>query len=352
MCAAAVVYGSRAVSLAVKTGALLWELLVDAQGSCVGSPIVSPSGNHVIVVHQDGRFTVFDSVRGSVVASYPPEDENDTARVREVLWNANGLSVFVTDETGAIAKWQIATMMEPPSLSPTTLPTDNQPPPTASPSLSSESRTTLPSMIPMLPTENPTSAPSTATSSPTCKDNPGVEITPDLRLRYLSTITDEQTGNGTLTVDVTYNGVGWIGVGWSQNGGQRMVPGEAVIGNPDGVRKWRLAGYSLDGVVAFPPARQTLLSARFIQNETHSILRFTKLLQEEGEIPILGNGENTILWAYGRSNVLGYHAGRGILDLTLTPCLDDDATIPPENLLPKGRKAGPFRRPKHQGGQA
>ena len=90
-----------------------------------------------------------------------------------------------------------------------------------------------------------------------------------------------------------------------------MVPSQAVIALPDNstVQKYDLTLKDISGVL--PSPSQTLQDVNVEQNSTHTIMRFTKLLMEDNEIAIIGDGDNTFIWAYGDKNSLGYHIGRG-----------------------------------------
>jgi hypothetical protein len=66
--------------------------------------------------------------------------------------------------------------------------------------------------------------------------------------------------------------------------------------------------------------QQTLLSGNIEQNDTHTVLTFTKLLEEPGEIPINPNGDNFFLAAAGTENNLAFHRVRGSVSLPLAPC--------------------------------
>ena len=171
--------------------------------------------------------------------------------------------------------------------------------------------------------------PSDAQMRPRCDEFTPFPFTfaQNLQLSYISKITDPATGNGTLTVQLTYSGLGWVGLGWSLNA--RMIPGDAVIGNPTEVRKWDMFSYSFDlsGLAPFAAVNQTLTDTSFVQNRTHSVLRFTKILLEPGHVPINGTGRNFFLWAYGANNLIGLHQGRGVRTTTLIPC--DDTTPAP-----------------------
>jgi len=68
--------------------------------------------------------------------------------------------------------------------------------------------------------------------------------------------------------------------------------------------------------------QQTLVNASIIQNDTHTVLSFSRHLQEEGELAIDPSGTNFILVAAGASNALGFHAHRASLGLALQPCVE------------------------------
>ena len=58
-----------------------------------------------------------------------------------------------------------------------------------------------------------------------------------------------------------------------------------------------------------PLSRQTLTDATIEVSNGQTIMKFTKIMKEEGEIEIKV-GENKFLWAYGSSSTLGYHPER------------------------------------------
>jgi len=181
----------------------------------------------------------------------------------------------------------------------------------------------------VVPPPSPGMTPTTVPSPSSCDfiDFDGT-FAPNLDIRYITRILDPVTGNGTLTLEATYAGVGWVGIGW--NLVDRMVPGESVIGNSSTeVGKWEMAGYFLGrgGVQKLPQEQQTLTDTSFVQNATHSVLTFTKILMEPGEIPINGSGSFSLLWAYGMDNQVRYHLNRGITTVIFTPC-DDDEPVP------------------------
>lgn len=164
-------------------------------------------------------------------------------------------------------------------------------------------------------------------------------FSPALELRTISKITDEAAGQGTVTIEATLTGLSWIGIGWSPNA--KMVPGFAVIGNDEEILKWDMFAYSTDlsGLERVPQERQTLLGTSFVQNETHSILRFTKILQEEGELALNGGGRNLIIWAHGllNDNTIGYHGlqNRGVRSVNFEPCSGgDEVTFAPAGASP------------------
>jgi len=129
-------------------------------------------------------------------------------------------------------------------------------------------------------------------------------------------------------------GEAWLGVGFSQNG--KMIGSTAVIGIPGQqqqpeVQKYKLNDKSTDSVNPMVSEAQTLTDARISvdnneQQEGGGIttsLQFTKLLNEgsqKDEVVLTTRGLNTLLFAVGTDNTLGYHAHRGTFRLDLGSC--------------------------------
>lgn len=133
----------------------------------------------------------------------------------------------------------------------------------------------------------------------------------DTTLDYIVNTADPRAG-GKDTVTMTYSipKQAWVAIGFTNNGGL-MVGSEAVIGLPDTgqVLKYNMNSKLNEGVVPMPDAQQTLIETSIEQDESLTIMRFTKILNEEGEIPIVIGG-NTFLGAYGFDNNLFYHERR------------------------------------------
>ena len=123
----------------------------------------------------------------------------------------------------------------------------------------------------------------------------------------------------TITMALTCKGVvdKWLGVGFSVDG--QMQNAEAVLGLPGKMpRKYDLNGKSIDTVVEMPANKQTLIEPSLeVDAEERTVLRFTKIMKEEGEIEIKQGGEIYLLYALGTSQELGYHAERKSLKVTL-----------------------------------
>lgn len=124
---------------------------------------------------------------------------------------------------------------------------------------------------------------------------------------------------GQDTIDIVFEAPasGWVGFAVNDNGGF-MVRSEAVIGLPETgeVLKYFLGGYSVAGVQPMPEANQTLIDASISQDSGTTVLRFTKILVEPGEIPINIEVDNTFLGAWGFSNSLRTHSRRGTFTLS------------------------------------
>ena len=121
--------------------------------------------------------------------------------------------------------------------------------------------------------------------------------------------------NGLLCTRLEYDGIGWVALAISTNG--QMIGSEAIIGLPDegSVLKYDLNGKSDNLVAPMEDEKQTLRNTLIGQENGRTVMEFTKLLVEDGEIPILENGLNYFLHAKGMDNSLGYHISRWSFEL-------------------------------------
>lgn len=74
------------------------------------------------------------------------------------------------------------------------------------------------------------------------------------------------------------------------------------------------------GVVLVEDSRQTLTNATIEQNSTHTVLRFTKILEESNENSISATDATWFIWAVGVDNTIWAHARRGGFALALNQC--------------------------------
>lgn len=116
-------------------------------------------------------------------------------------------------------------------------------------------------------------------------------------------------------------GGGYIGFGISPRG--TMEGGMGIIGLPDvgTVLKYNLSSDPTRAIMLMADEYQTLMHTSIRHDEedddgSRTVMEFVKYLREDGEEPILANGENTFLYALGEGYDLGYHSERGsfILD--------------------------------------
>ena len=141
----------------------------------------------------------------------------------------------------------------------------------------------------------------------------------------------DDAGMATFSATVVYEGQGWVGFAISEAG--KMQGSLAVIGLPDedvgpsNPGKYDLEALSVAGVVL--TEQQTLMDGNIEQNETHTVLSFTKLVEEEGELSINPTGNNFFLVAAGSGNELAYHAVRMPFEIALG-C----AVVKPELAMP------------------
>lgn len=123
-----------------------------------------------------------------------------------------------------------------------------------------------------------------------------------------------------FSAQLIYQGKGYVS--WANAPSGMMVYSEAVIGLPSqplsntNPGKYALTSLENDGVNLMES--QTLLYSNITQTEGTTILQFTKLLQEDGELSINPNGINTFTWAVGGMNFMGYHIKRSSFKIDLS----------------------------------
>ena len=88
-------------------------------------------------------------------------------------------------------------------------------------------------------------------------------------------------------------------------------------GSGGGVSKYALDGKTNSLVTEMPASQQTLTDTSVAFDGTQTVMKFTKLMSEPGEVPVVV-GDNTFLYAYGSSPALAYHAGRSSFALNLS----------------------------------
>jgi len=145
--------------------------------------------------------------------------------------------------------------------------------------------------------------------------------------------TTNTTANGTtvssynaVSFKVQYKGDGWIGLGVSEIG--MMVGSVAVIGLPtsqgNNVSKYNLNSKDTAGIVPMDSSMQNLQNANIVQGSGNTFMRFETLLDwNNGVLSFSPTANNQMIWAYGTTNTLEYHAkNRGTFLLNLGFCLD------------------------------
>uniref|UniRef100_A0A7S4S7N1 Cytochrome b561 domain-containing protein n=1 Tax=Ditylum brightwellii TaxID=49249 RepID=A0A7S4S7N1_9STRA len=147
------------------------------------------------------------------------------------------------------------------------------------------------------------------------------------------TINDDD-GTVTFTVEVAKSN-NWISFGTSQNGGM-MYGSEVVIGRPalpegaNNPSKYRLGtvmNVKVNGD-RLTESQQTLIDPSITSQDGKTILQFTKLLSEPGEIPIDADGKNVFVWAYGvdSSSRFSIHTNSGSTEVDFSLYKGPDST--------------------------
>ena len=209
-----------------------------------------------------------------------------------------------------------------------------------------------PSFATNAPTPGETS--SVETNSPTPKTSPDISListTPTImeRLSCPDSLSDTividsvstlsyaivpsspiEANNGIFCGKLVSDSIGWIGLGISPDG--LMSNSTAIIALPDDISVLKYSMGIERSVNPMSEDQQTLRDTSVTQKDGQTTMTFTKLLVEEGELPILDNSVNIFIHARGMSNTLGYHGPLNRLSFQLDfGGEDDDAQI---SLLP------------------
>lgn len=134
----------------------------------------------------------------------------------------------------------------------------------------------------------------------------------------------------TITMELTYDGDGWVGIAFSEDG--LMAGSDSVIGTTDtGVpQKYRLLAPSILTEMAIqlmPPEEQTLTDATVEYIDGQTIMKFTKKLKEPNHVEI-GMGNNIMLGAYGITPTIGYHTRKMTFFVDLSSGVTEEKSIP------------------------
>ncbi len=130
------------------------------------------------------------------------------------------------------------------------------------------------------------------------------------------------SGNGLLCGRLEVESEGWIGLAISEDG--KMSGSQAIIGI---VGKKTVLKYDLfnNGAVVMSEGNQTLQKTSIYEEDGKMIMKFTKLLVEDRQIPILEDKVNSFLFARGDSNILGYHSERLPFKIDFSPSVATQA---------------------------
>ena len=120
------------------------------------------------------------------------------------------------------------------------------------------------------------------------------------------------SNNGLLCARLEAEHDGWVGLGFSLD--NQMAGSTGVIGIPgEGISKYDLGFYVVEEM---DEAKQTLMDADcFVDDDGKTIMKFTKLLVEEGEVPIQEVGANIFHHARGPTT-LQHHSFRTTFEVT------------------------------------
>ena len=212
--------------------------------------------------------------------------------------------------------------------------------PAAAPSTPATVKPTQSEAAPSSTAGNETSGSSTTVDCSSFRDNPIKLIDDDL---VLHAIIDPVAK--TLSAELVYVGQAWLSVGFSP-GKKTMIGSQAVTGWPDqdlsltNPGKYDMTTETEAGVILMDDSRQTLTNATIFQNDTHTVLKFTKILEEPNENSISASGEASLVWAVGMDNSMPFHIKASGFSLKLNQCVVDATLLPPPTPTPSN-SAGP-----------
>jgi len=176
-----------------------------------------------------------------------------------------------------------------------------------------------PVSVPVEQIEDAEPAPPTDCSLEFC-----VSLTVDYLLAYTV------NGDGTITMELTYDGNAWVGIAFSEDG--NMFGSDAVIGSPDmGIpQKYRLVALTPDtdaAIQLMPIEEQTLTDATVEFKDGQTVMKFTKIMKEPNQLEIT-MGSNTMLGAYGSSPTIGMHVRKLVFAINLSSGASEEQVIP------------------------
>ena len=156
-------------------------------------------------------------------------------------------------------------------------------------------------------TNSPTTSP-TRPSAPSCPENldKSYSIIAGQSTLYYAMVPSNPPGsnNGILCarLEVLDNGNDWIGIGWGPTNPVQTMIGDVVIGIPIRPTAGIVLKYDLVPFAAniMSNEKQTLQDKSIEDGKT--IMKFTKLLVEDGEVTILEKGSNLFKYAHGGFN--------------------------------------------------
>jgi hypothetical protein len=140
-------------------------------------------------------------------------------------------------------------------------------------------------------------------------------IRDDLTMSYFVT-------NNRISIELLYEGEAWIALGTNPNGSGKSIGAEAWVALPDASDTpaiYNINGYAQTNVDI--GSSQTLDNGSIVQQNGQTIMRFEKLLNDDPNVSINGQGEEVFLWAIGTDNGFGLHRRRGAFRIKLEPCL-------------------------------